>query len=90
VSACEAIIAGEDGHEVLIPEAHLRAGTERSYDIQGVSGHTHALVIHPEEFRRLLAGERLDLQTEFAAGHYHHAYIKYAPPPADRSPDAAR
>lgn len=77
VNVCEAIIAGEDGHEVAIFESHVRGGIERRYDIQGVSGHSHVLVIRPEEFSRLLAGERLDLRTEFAAGHYHHAYIRY-------------
>lgn len=77
VSACEAIIAGEDGHEVVIPQSHVRAALVRKYDIQGVSGHTHTLIIEPEHFRRLLAGEKLDLVTEPAAGHFHHAYIRY-------------
>ena len=77
VSACRAVIAGEDGHEVVIPESHVRGGVDRLYDVQGVSGHTHALAIQTTDFQLLLAGQKLDLTTQSAAGHFHHVYIEY-------------
>jgi hypothetical protein len=80
ISACDAVIAGEDGHEVIIPESHVRGGVDREYDIQGVAGHTHTLKIRAADFARLLAGEKLDIPTEYGAGHFHHAYVKYFGP----------
>jgi hypothetical protein len=77
ISACEVVVAGQDGHELVIPESHVRGGQDREYDIQGVSGHTHQLRVTASDFARLIAGEALDLLSARSLGHFHHVYIRY-------------
>lgn len=77
ISACDIVVAGKDDHELVIPEAHVRAGVERHYDIQGVAGHTHVLTVTPADFQRIAAGESVDLKSGRGLGHFHHVYIRY-------------
>gem|GEM_PF-3715136 len=77
VSVCEAVVAGKDGHNLIIPESHVRGGKDQSYDVQGVSGHTHSLTITAAQFERLIRGELLDIKTSLEMDHYHHTYIRY-------------
>lgn len=77
ISACAIVIAGQDDHELVIPESHVRAGTERQYDIQGVAGHTHVLTVTAADFARIVAGEKVDLKSGQGLGHFHHVYIRY-------------
>lgn len=76
-SACSIVVAGKDDHEFVIPEAHVRAGIERQYDIQGVAGHTHVLTVTAADFARIAAGESVDLKSGQGLGHFHHVYIRY-------------
>lgn len=77
VSSCEVVVAGEDGHEFVIPESHVQGATSQTYDVQGVAGHTHQLVVSAEDFQRLRGGEPLDLKTTRSLDHFHHVYIRY-------------
>lgn len=77
ISACDIVVAGKDDHEFVIPEAHVREGVVRHYDIQGVAGHTHVLTVTAEDFRRIASGEQLDLKSGQGLGHFHHVYIRY-------------
>jgi hypothetical protein len=77
ISACEIVVAGKDDHELVIPEADVRDGVERHYDIQGVAGHTHVLTVTPADFQRIASGENVDLKSGQGLGHFHHVYIRY-------------
>ena len=77
VSSCEVIVAGEDGHELVIPESHVVEAKPQTYDVQGVAGHTHQLALSSDDFHRLRAGDTLDLKTTQGLGHFHHVYIRY-------------
>lgn len=79
ISACEIVVGGKDDHELVIPESHVRAGSERVYDIQGVEGHTHLLTVTAADFRHIAAGKNVDLVSGPGLGHFHHVYIRYRP-----------
>lgn len=56
VTACKATFTGKDEHEVVVPEVDLAATTERTYDVQGIAGHTHQLTLTPADFETLRKG----------------------------------
>ncbi len=61
----------------VIPESLVRSRRERHYDVQGVAGHTHTLVLMSAHVEALLAGKRLDLTTGRGAAHFHYVYLSY-------------
>jgi hypothetical protein len=79
-NVCRIQIGGKDDHELVIPEAHVRGSADQKYDIQGVAGHTHQLIVKSDHFARLVRGEALDILTEPSLGHFHHVYISYPMP----------
>ncbi len=76
-NVCNITFGGKDDHELVIPESDVRGGQARSYDVQGVAGHTHELVLTPEHFASLIAGRQIDVTTKRGLGHFHHVYISY-------------
>jgi hypothetical protein len=78
VNACEVTVAGKDEHEFIIPEAHVKAKAERTYDIQGLAGHVHTVTVTSADFEALLQGKQLNIPSSRASdGHTHYAYIRY-------------
>ena len=76
-NVCKIQIGGRDDHELLIPESHLHMGVDQVYDIQGISEHTHQLVLNADHFAKLIKGMALDVTTGYGLGHFHHVYIRY-------------
>jgi hypothetical protein len=70
-------IAGQDDHELVVTDADLHGGVDRTYDIQGIAGHTHQLTIAAKDFERILGGKQVDLTTGYGLDHFHHVYIRY-------------
>jgi len=77
VNVCATEIGGKDDHELIIPAPDMAAKVDRTYDIQGIAGHTHAVQITADDFARLARGEQLVLRTSPGDGHFHFAYIRY-------------
>lgn len=46
-------ITSNHGHELTVPLAHIEAGTERTYGIQGNADHDHQITLTPDDFERL-------------------------------------
>jgi hypothetical protein len=46
-------IVGNHGHELVVPIAHVEAGTERTYHIQGNADHDHELTLTSDDFAKL-------------------------------------
>ncbi len=46
-------ITGNHGHELTVPIAHIDAGTERTYHIQGNATHDHEITLTPDDFDKL-------------------------------------
>jgi len=77
VNACEIEVGGKDEHEFVIPDAHVKAKAERTYDIQGVAGHAHSVKVSPADFEELVRGKQVTVQSTVTDGHTHFVYIKY-------------
>ncbi|EYF07022.1 hypothetical protein [Chondromyces apiculatus] len=89
INACTIEIGGKDEHEFVIPEAHLASPEDRTYDIQGIASHSHAVLIPAAGFRKLVAGEQLALNTSPSDGHGHVVFVRYdarKPRPAPTPP----
>ncbi len=71
VTACEVLVGGNDGHELVVTRADLEAKRERTYDIRGVAPHTHALVLGASHFADLLAGKLVHVTTGPGDAHTH-------------------
>jgi hypothetical protein len=46
-------ITSNHGHSLTVPIAHVDAGTERTYGIQGNADHDHEITLTPDDFDRL-------------------------------------
>ncbi|TKC99576.1 hypothetical protein [Polyangium fumosum] len=78
VNACEIEVAGKDEHEFVIPDAHVKAKVERTYDIQGLAGHVHSVTITAADFEDLLRGKQVKLPSSRGTdGHNHLVFIRY-------------
>ena len=61
-------------HSIDVPIAHLTAGTEQTYDIQGESRHPHTVVVTPAQFDRIAAGERVVITSSEDMGVDLHTH----------------
>ncbi|MDI1479504.1 hypothetical protein [Polyangium sp. y55x31] len=78
VNACEIEVAGKDEHEFVIPDAHVRAKVERTYDIQGLAGHEHSVTVTAADFEDLLRGKQVKIPCSRGTdGHNHLVFIRY-------------
>ncbi|HVK66418.1 MAG TPA: hypothetical protein VM694_18170 [Polyangium sp.] len=78
VNACEIEVAGKDEHEFVLPDAHVKAKAERTYDIQGLAGHPHSVTITISDFEDLLRGKQVKIPSSRGTdGHNHLVFIRY-------------
>jgi len=56
VSVCTFHSSGADEHELIVTAADLEAGVEKTYDVQGLAGHTHQVTLTAADFQKLTVG----------------------------------
>jgi hypothetical protein len=71
-------IASNHGHTLTVTQADVAAGTLKTYDIQGSSGHTHSVTVSPGNFATLRAGGLVQLTSTNGGGHSHGITITCA------------
>lgn len=76
-NVCAIEIGGKDDHELVVTAADVAARADRTYDIQGIAPHAHALRIAGADFERLARGEQIVLTSSAADEHTHRVYIRY-------------
>lgn len=65
-------ISANHGHAVTVSIADVMAGVDKTYDITGVSSHSHAITITAAMFALLkLAGDKTMVTSTIGAGHTH-------------------
>jgi hypothetical protein len=71
-------IASNHGHDVSVPAAHVTAGTERTYSIQGTSSHDHMITVTASMFADLQNGMNVTVgsTTGGADGHNHQVTLR--------------
>jgi hypothetical protein len=63
VNACKFTSSGRDEHEIVITAADLAAQVEKTYDIQGLAGHAHAVTLSAADFQKLAKGGPVTLHS---------------------------
>ncbi len=66
-----ATIGTNHGHVLMVPPADVSAGTERTYDIRGTSGHTHSVTLTAANFATLAGGGTVMVTSSNGAAHTH-------------------
>lgn len=74
----EVAIGGHKGHTLTVSPEDVAAGTEREYDIQGASPHTHTVIVTAGNFATLATGESVVVTSSRDAGHTHSITISCA------------
>ena len=70
-------IGGKDDHELIITEADVRAKAEKSYEMQGIAVHSHAVKLGAADFEKLVRGEQLNVTSGPGDGHSHVIFLRY-------------
>lgn len=76
-SVCAVEIGGKDDHELVITAADMSAKADRTYDIQGISVHTHAVRLAAADFEKLHRGEQVHVTTSPGEDHTHVVFVRY-------------
>ena len=79
VNVCKFSSSGRDEHEIVITAADVAGKAEKTYDIQGLAGHTHAVTLSPADFQKLVAGGPVTLHStrDPDDAHLHTVSIEY-------------
>jgi hypothetical protein len=64
-------IANNHGHTMSVPKEDVVAGAEKTYQIQGTSGHPHTVVVTAAMFTMLQNNTRVMVTSSNDAGHTH-------------------
>ena len=72
---CTTSIGTNHGHTMTVTQAHVDAGTAKTYDIQGGSPHSHTVELSADDFADLAAGTTLIVTSSTDAGHSHEITI---------------
>jgi hypothetical protein len=68
-------MTGHVGHALLIPAADFVAPSEQTYDIKGISPHTHSVTLTAAQLTTLGAGGAVTVTSTLGAGHTHDVTI---------------
>jgi hypothetical protein len=77
VNVCQIEIGGKDDHELIITDADVRAKVEKSYEMQGIAIHSHAVKLTAADFEKLVRGEQLNITSGPGDGHSHVIFLRY-------------
>jgi hypothetical protein len=79
VTVCAAEFTGKDEHELVITAADMASGTDKTYDVQGLAGHSHALTFTAKDFEKLKKEGAVSIQTSRLEedAHLHVVIIRY-------------
>lgn len=73
-----ASIGSNHGHTVVVSKADLTAGAEKTYSIQGTSGHNHTITITAENFTTLKDNTAITVVSTNDDDHTHSVSVSCA------------
>lgn len=68
-------ITQNHAHVLLIPQADILAGTQKTYDIKGGANHSHTVTLTADDFTTLALGVTVEKVSSFLQGHSHQVFI---------------
>jgi hypothetical protein len=73
-----ATIGTNHGHTLTVSAADVAAGVEKTFQIQGSSGHPHTVTITAEQFAMLQQSQSITVTSSSDAGHTHKVTVACA------------
>lgn len=71
-------IGSNHGHAITVSKADVEAGTEKTYTIQGTSGHNHSVTLSSANFTSLKSNTAISVNSTNDDGHTHAISISCA------------
>ncbi len=71
-------ISSNHGHTLVVSSADIEAGTERSYSIQGSSGHNHNITLTAANFNTLRTAKTMRVESSRDSSHRHDVTVSCA------------
>ncbi len=71
-------IAANHGHTMSVSKADVAAGTPKSYNITGTSGHLHTVSLSSSHFASLAANQQVVVTSSSGNGHTHTVTVSCA------------
>lgn len=71
-------ISSNHGHALAVSKSDIDAGVEKSYSIQGSSGHNHTIVVSAANFTTLKSSKTLKIESSSDNSHRHDVTVTCA------------
>ncbi|MDW3209574.1 MAG: hypothetical protein R8N23_06900 [Reichenbachiella sp.] len=71
-------IDGNHGHSLTVSKADVDAGTAKTYDITGSSGHSHSVTVSSSNFASLKDNTSVNIDSTSGDGHTHSITVSCA------------
>jgi len=71
-------ISSNHGHTLVVAKADIDAGTQKSYSIQGSSGHSHEIIVSESNFTKLKNKEQVVIESSTDSSHRHTVTVACA------------
>ena len=68
-------IGSNHGHDLTVSKADVDAAIEKSYSIQGTSGHNHGVTITATNFTALKSNQSIQVTSTSGSGHTHSVTV---------------
>ena len=69
------MIVGNHGHDLTVPMADVTAAMDKTYSIQGASGHAHDITITAADFATLAGGSAVTVTSTEGSAHTHDVTV---------------
>lgn len=73
--SCASSISDNHGHALSIPTADLESTADKTYSIQGASGHDHTVTLVASDFAKLKSGASVIVTATTAVAHAHEVTV---------------
>ncbi len=70
------VIGSNHGHNLTVSRADVQAGSERTYSIQGTSGHDHSVTLTAADFNNLQNNQNISVSSTNNDGHTHTVTVR--------------
>ena len=71
-------ISSNHGHNLTVSLVDIEAGEEKTYSIQGSSGHNHTIVVSAENFNTLRTEKTIQVESSRDSSHRHDVTVSCA------------
>ena len=71
-------ITGNHGHSLVVSRDDVNSGSEKTYTIDGTSGHSHSITISSTDFDKLKNNEPVEITSTVGSGHDHIVIVSCA------------